>query len=186
MAGTILTAGSIITMNDEIPRAQAVAVSGDRIVAVGTLQQCQNALPGATVVDTGAAVLMPGFIEPHSHPFFSGVATQAPALSIAPWVAPSWTDVLRIFADAAAASDPSIPLVFNGFDALLHGRPAPDAAELDQIFGDRVVVVGDNSGHGTYFTSALITKNGWDVTVPADPVGGRFGRTPEGALTGIA
>ncbi|CAN5325182.1 amidohydrolase [soil metagenome] len=186
MADTILTAGLIITMSDDVPRAEAVAVSGDTIVAVGTVKHCQDALPNAAVVDTGAAVLMPGFVEPHSHPFFSGVATQPPALSIAPWVAPSWSDVLKIFTDAAATSDASIPLVFNGFDALLHGRPAPDAAELDQIFGNRVVVVADNSGHGSYFTSALIAKNGWDVTAPADPVGGRFGRTPNGALNGMA
>ena len=49
-----------------------------------------------------------------------------------------------------------------------------------------MVVVADNSGHGTYFTSALIAKNGWDAAVPADPVGGRFGRTTDGALNGIA
>jgi len=186
MADTILTAGSIITMDQAAPRAQAVAVSGDTIVAVGTVEHCLAALPGATVVDTGAAVLMPGFIEPHSHPFFSGVATQLPAHSIAPWVAPTWDRVLTIFAEAAASSDAALPLVFNGFDALLHGRPAPDAAELDRIFGDRVVVVADNSGHGTYFTSALIARNGWDLAVPADPIGGRFGRTESGALNGVA
>lgn len=186
MTETILTAGSIITMDDRLPRAQAVAVSDDTIVAVGTLEQCRAALPGATVVDTRAQVLLPGFVEPHSHPFVSGVTTQAPAVSIAPWVASTWAEVVTIFTTTAAASEPSLPLVFNGFDALLHGRPAPDAATLDEIFGDRVVVVADNSGHGTYFTSALIAKNGWDVAVPADPVGGRFGRTANGALDGKA
>jgi len=186
MRDRILTAGSIITMNEARPRADAVAVRGDRIVAVGTLQECQAALPNADVLDTGAVVLMPGFIDPHSHPFFSGVATQRPAVSIAPWVAADWAAVMTMFAEAAAASDPALPLVFNGFDALLHGRPAPDADELDDIFGDRVVVVADNSGHGTYFTSALIRRNGWDRSVPDDPVGGRFGRTASGALNGVA
>lgn len=186
MTDKILTAGSIITMDEDHPRAQAVAVSGDTVVAVGTLEECRAALPGATVVDTGAQALMPGFVEPHSHPFVSGVSTQAPAVSIAPWVASTWAEVVAIFTATATASDPALPLVFNGFDALLHGRPAPDAATLDEIFGDRVVVVADNSGHGTYFTSALIAKNGWDTEVPADPVGGRFGRTASGALDGKA
>jgi predicted amidohydrolase YtcJ len=76
--------------------------------------------------------------------------------------------------------------VFTGFDALLHGHRAPTAADLDAIFGDRVVVVADNSGHASYFTSALIRANHWDVDVPADPVGGRFGRTASGALNGVA
>ncbi|WP_159810279.1 amidohydrolase [Cellulomonas citrea] len=186
MTGTIITARTVLTMDPDAPRAQAVGVRDGAIVAVGTLAQCRAALPGADVVDTGAAALMPGFVEPHSHPFMSGVATQAPAVSIAPWVAPTWADVLDVFAATAAASDPALPLLFNGFDALLHGRPAPRAAEMDQIFGDRVVVVADNSGHATYFTSALVRGHGWDVAPPADPVGGHFERTGDGALTGVS
>jgi hypothetical protein len=41
-------------------------------------------------------------------------------------------------------------------------------------------VVVDDSGHGAYFTSALINKNGRDQSPPADPVGGSFGRTADG------
>ncbi|MHA7269755.1 amidohydrolase [Arthrobacter sp. HLT1-20] len=186
MKDKILTADHIITMDDAVPRATAVAVSGDTIIAVGTLAHCQGALPGATVVNTGATVLMPGFVEPHSHPFFSGVSTQAPARSIAPWDAPTWADVESIFARAAAETEPGIALVFNGFDALLHGRPAPTAADLDAIFGNRVAVVVDNSGHATYFTSALMAANGWDAVPPQDPVGGSFGRTADGHLNGVA
>jgi len=182
----ILTAGSIITMDDVVPRATAVAVSGGRIAAVGTLHECREAFPAAEVVDTGAKILMPGFVEPHSHPFFAGVSTQAPARSIAPWDAPTWDDVLDAFTSAIATTDANVPLVFNGFDALLHGRPAPAAAELDAIFGDRVAVVVDNSGHATYFTSALMAANGWDTAPPQDPVGGSFGRLADGSLNGVA
>jgi predicted amidohydrolase YtcJ len=186
MTATILTAGAIITMDEAAPRVDAVGFDGDTIVVVGSLDECRSALPEAAVVDSGAAVLMPGFIDPHSHPLFSGVATQSPAVAIAPWVAADWAAILTIFSDTASRTDPALPLVFTGFDALLHGRPAPTAQDLDQIFGDRVVVVADNSGHATYFTSALIRRNQWDTAVPADPVGGRFGRLPGGALNGVA
>lgn len=186
MADQILTAGTIITMDDSAPRAEAVAVSDGKIVAVGTLAQCQAALPNAEVVDTKAAALMPGFVEPHSHPVMSGIATQAPAHSIAPWDAPTWDDVVAVFKSAMATQDPSLPLMFNGFDALLHERPIPTAADLDPIFGDRIAVVADNSGHGVYFTSSLIKKNGWDVNPPADPVAGSLSRDAEGKLTGQA
>ncbi len=64
----ILTARTVITMDPQRPRAEAVAVSGERIVAVGTLDECRAALPGAAVTDTGAAALLPGFIDSHSHP----------------------------------------------------------------------------------------------------------------------
>ncbi|MGE2730322.1 amidohydrolase [Mycolicibacterium vaccae] len=180
----ILTAGVVITMDDAVPRASAVAVADGRIVAVGDVDDCRVALPGAAVVDTGAAVLAPGFVEPHGHPLISGVATQAPARSIAPWDCPTWADVQRVFAEAVAGTDPQTPLWFAGFDALLHGHPAPDAEELDGIFGDRVAVVTDNSGHGVYFNSALIRQYAWDTEPPTDPVAAHYGRTPDGHLNG--
>ena len=184
MPDLILTAATIITMDDDVPRAQAVAVSGDRIVAVGSVENCLAALPVAEVIDTGVTVLAPGFVEPHGHPLISGVATQAPARSIAPWDAPAWADVQKVFADAIATSEPGAPLWFAGYDALLHGHPAPKAAELDEIFGDRITVITDNSGHGVYFNSALIRSRGWDTDPPADPVAGRFGRNADGTLNG--
>ena len=182
----ILTAGTVVTMDAQLPRASAVAVSDGKIVAVGTLAECLEVVPGAPVIDSGAPVLMPGFIDPHSHPFLSGLATQLPALSIAPWKAPTWSEVLSIFSQAMAEHDADVPLLFNGFDALLHGRPAPTAADLDDIFGDRVAVVVDNSGHACSFTSALIRSRGWDSNPPADPIGGSFARDADGALTGIS
>jgi predicted amidohydrolase YtcJ len=184
MTDQILTATTVITMDADTPRAEAVAVSGDRIVAVGTLAECTEALPGAEVVDTGAAALLPGFVEPHGHPLISGVATQPPARSIAPWDAPTWADVEKIFTDAIADTDPSEPLWFAGFDALLHQHPSPKAADLDAIFGDRVTMVSDNSGHAVYFNSALIRSHGWDTAPPEDPVASHFGRNADGSLDG--
>lgn len=184
MDDVILTAGTVITVDDMVPRAQAVAVSTGRIVAVGAVDDCRAALPDAEVVDTGVPVLAPGFVEPHGHPLISGVATQAPARSIAPWDCPSWAAVQEVFADAIASTDAQTPLWFAGFDALLHGHPAPDAEELDRIFGDRVAVVTDNSGHGVYFNSALIHRYGWDSAPPPDPVAAHFGRRPDGTLDG--
>ena len=180
----ILTAGTIITMDAAVPRAEAVAVSDGRIVAVGSLEQCRAALPSAAVVDTGVPVLAPGFIDPHSHPVASGTATQLPARSIAPWDARTWDDAVAIFRAAIADTPADAPLVFAGFDAMLLEHPAPDAAELDAIFGDRLVGVLDNSGHGVYFTSAVIRAHGWDAQPPPDPAGGRFARHPDGSLTG--
>ena len=82
----IISAKSIITMNPDQPRAEAVAFDSEtkKITAIGTLTQCQALVPDATVTDLSDTVLMPGFVEPHSHPFVSGLATQPPAYWIAP------------------------------------------------------------------------------------------------------
>ncbi|MFC9471015.1 amidohydrolase [Nocardia sp. NPDC056952] len=185
MSDFVLTAGTVITMDEDRPRADAVAVSGSRIVAVGSLAECVSAVaPDAEVIDTGARALLPGFVEPHGHPFLGGVLTQPPIAQITPWVAPTWADVVAVFTAAIAATDPSTPLVFNGFDALLQEHAAPTASDLDAIFGDRVAVVLDNSAHGIYFDTALIERYGWSGNPPPDPDGGHYGRNPDGSLDG--
>ena len=184
MSDRILTARTVITMDPDRPRAEAVAVADGRIVAVGSLQECRAATTGAEVIDTGAAALLPGLVEPHSHPLMSGVATEAPAHNITPFSVPNFSDVEKVFADAIAHSAAGTPLLFSGFDALLHQRPAPQAPELDRIFSERVAIVVDNSGHGVYFNTALMKSKGWDVNPPADPPGAHFGRNPDGSLNG--
>lgn len=182
MSGRILTARTVITMDPDRPRAEAVA--DGRIVAVGSLQECRAATTGAEVIDTGAAALLPGLVEPHSHPLMSGVATEAPARNITPFIVPNFSDVEKVFADAIAHSAAGTPLLFSGFDALLHQRPAPQAPELDRIFSDRVAIVVDNSSHGVYFNTALMKSKDWDVNPPADPPGAHFGRNPDGSRNG--
>ena len=62
----ILTASSIITMDDALPRARAVGVDTGtgRITAIGSLSDVKAAAPGVAVTDLGSTVLMPGFVEP--------------------------------------------------------------------------------------------------------------------------
>ena len=182
----ILTADTVITMDPRLPRAEAVAVSDDRIVAVGTLAARQAALPQAVLVETKAAALMPGFIDAHSHPVVTGPGVMPPNYWIAPWFAPTWDDVLAMFQKAIGETPPGSPLAFSGFDALLHEHDAPDAASLDAVFGDRMVFVQDNSGHAGYVTTAVLKKLGFIDNPPKDPVGGSFERNPDGSLNGRA
>ena len=181
----IITASSIITIDPALPRATAVAVSGERIVAVGDLEQCRAALPNAVVQDLGDIVLMPGFIESHSHPVLSGIMTQPPVHWIAPYVdSPTWDDCVALFRRLDADEPADQMLLFNGFDGLLHGAPAPTAATLDEFFPSRPVLVIDNSGHGAYVNTAMLEALGWIEDPPADPVGGSFARRADGSLDG--
>ncbi len=186
----ILTAASIITMDEALPRARALAIdtSTGRITAIGSVSDVKAAAPGVEVTDLGSTVLMPGFVEPHSHPLLSGMATQKPAYWVSPNVGvATWDDVLAIFAKADQENPADQVLVFNGVDRLLQQAPLPTRSVLDPIFPTRPVVVIDNSGHGIYFNSATIKILGWsDATPPADPVGGSFGRQPDGTSDGTA
>lgn len=182
----ILTAKTVLTMDAERTRAQAVGVRDGIIAVVGTVEQCRAVLPDADIVESGAQALLPGFIEPHSHPVLSGMATMPPAYWVAPWFAPTWDDVTAAFRQAIAATPDGEPLAFFGFDGLLHQHPEPTAAELDAIFGDRMAVLFGNSGHTAYATTSVLRALGWIEHPPADPVGGSYGRHPDGSLNGRA
>ena len=186
--GRILTASSVLTMDDANPRATAVAVGADgRIAAVGDLADCTAALPSAEIIELGSDVLLPGFVESHSHPVLSGISTQPPAYWIAPYVGyPTWSSVTDLFTRLDAEQPAGQPLLFNGLDRLLHGTDAPTSTVLDGYFADRAVAVLDNSGHAVYFNTATIKRLGWDVSMPADPVGASFGRNGDGTSNGQA
>ena len=160
----ILTASAIITMDEASPRARALAIDTGtgRITAIGSIAEVQAAAPGVAVTDLGSAVLMPGFVEPHSHPLLSGMATQKPAYWVSPNVGiATWDDVKAIFAKADEENPAGQALVFNGVDRLLQQAPMPNRDVLDPLFPNRPVVVIDNSGHGMYFNSETIKLLGW-------------------------
>jgi predicted amidohydrolase YtcJ len=189
-ADLILKASSIITMNDASPRAEAVAVdtSSGVITAVGTLAEVQAAAPDVAVTDLGSDVLMPGFIDAHSHPALGGMITQEPAYWISPYMGyPTYADVQDFWKKVDAEIPAGQALLFNGLDRLLQGAPELTNTELDAFFPSRPVVVIDNSGHEAYFNSATIALNAWPQgKPPADPVGARFGRNGDGSSNGRA
>ncbi|WP_215401200.1 amidohydrolase [Polynucleobacter sp. MWH-UH35A] len=187
----VLKAANIITMNDKSPRAEAIAfdTSTKKITAVGSLKDVRASAPNATFKDLGNTVLMPGFIDPHNHPMLSGITTQAPAYWVAPYVGyKSWSDVQAKILKSDKEAKPGVPLIFNGVDRLLQQAPLPTKDVLDKLTpSGRPVIVIDNSGHAVYFNSATVKFLGWkDGKPPANPVGGSYGRNPDGTSNGVA
>ncbi len=67
-ADTIYTGGDIVTVNDAQPAVEALAVRGNKILAVGGLADVLKTKgPDTRMVDLGGKALLPGFIDPHSH-----------------------------------------------------------------------------------------------------------------------
>ena len=106
-ADLVLRNGRIVTVDDEKPEAQALAVRGDTIVAVGSNQEIQPYVGAATkVIDLKGALATPGFIDAHVH--FTGVGDAAKNLKLA--IAKSWDEIVRMVGDAAKKAKPG-----NGF-----------------------------------------------------------------------
>src|SRR4051812_22010262 len=68
-----IVTGNVITMDPGRPRAEALAVAGGRIVAVGSLAEASAALPGAPVHEPAAAAIVPGLIDSHLHMQWAGL-----------------------------------------------------------------------------------------------------------------
>ena len=82
-ADTILRGGPILTMNDRMPRAHAVAVKDGKIFAVGSLSEVEKlAGPQTRTVDLQGRTLIPGFVDSHSHVF--GIGFHASVANLLP------------------------------------------------------------------------------------------------------
>lgn len=176
-------------MDPAKPRAEAVAVDlgSGRIVAVGTLAECQASAPDAKVEDLGESVLMPGFIQAHDHPVPAAVLCEQPAHWIAPFVGfPTWEDVEALFGRLRRETPTGQPLLFNGLDRLLLSIPMPDRTSLDRYFPDHPVLIFDITGHALYFNSRATQLFGWaGATPPADTPDARWTRRPDGTAGGV-
>lgn len=189
MTGVILKAASIITMDPANPRAEAIAFHATTgvIAAVGSVADCREVAPGVAVTDLGDTVLMPGFVEAHSHPILAGLLTQDPVH----WIAPSngytsFAQVAALWTSVNADASSGAPVVFYGLDRPSQGVGEPTNAALDTYFPDRPAVVLDVSGHAVYVNSKVIDGLGWlNGEPPADPPGARFGRNADGTSNGI-
>ena len=149
---TVYPARRVITMDPELPDATAVAVAGDRIVAVGTIE---DLLDAGTVDDTFAdAVVCAGLIDQHLHPILGATTLMTEVIAIEDWVLPDRTYPAstsaadyrqRLAAAERRLSDPDEWLFSWGYHRLWHGPL--DRAALDAISTRRPVVVWQRSCH---------------------------------------
>jgi predicted amidohydrolase YtcJ len=74
IADTLYTGGAIITMNDEAPFAEAVAVKEGRILAVGQLSEIiRHQSEKTAVFDLNGQTMLPGFVDSHGHVILGGL-----------------------------------------------------------------------------------------------------------------
>lgn len=167
---TVFVARKIVTMERSNPEATAVAVSGNRIVAVGSLESVKAALGGGTItVDETfkEKVVMPGFIDQHLHPVLGALTLSTEVIAPEDWVMPERTFraastpaeyIARLRAAEAALKDPGEWLFTWGYHRLWHGQLGRKV--LDQVSATRPIVVWQRSVHEFYLNSAAIRALG--------------------------
>jgi predicted amidohydrolase YtcJ len=182
MTVTVFENARIHTLDPARPRAEAMLVRGERIVAVGDLDECRDrAGVGARRVDLGGAAVLPGLIDSHIHS-----ALYVRSLEQADLRGTTSLDEALARVGRHAAALPADAWVFgNGWDSHKWARPVqPTRYDLDRICPDRPAVLPSVDGHTTWVNTAALRRLGIDAGTP-DPVGGQIVRDERGEPTGI-
>jgi predicted amidohydrolase YtcJ len=185
-AADVVITGTVLTVDEARPTAEALAVADGRIVAVGDRSDIA-AFVGANTqtIDLGDGCVMPGFIEAHGHPLMEAIALSDRIVDIRPVTMHSAADVVDAVG-REVASRGSAGAYLNGWDPLLQpGLPEPTLTWLNDAAPDGPLVIIHNSGHKAYFNSRAAQQAGLNRDTP-DPKGARFGRDANGDLDGTA
>lgn len=181
----IITNANVITMNPEQPRAEAVAIADGIIVAVGTeLDIFELAGDTTEQVDLGGGVLMPGFVEPHSHVLLMAMLLAPQVTDCRSFSCPTWRDVEESIRARVADTPAGEPILLYGLDPIVHDRAMPTRQELDAFTTEHPLAIIALSAHTISANSAAFDFSGVTAATP-DPPGGRFGRAADGSLDGI-
>jgi predicted amidohydrolase YtcJ len=179
-ADVVFTGGRLFTAPWDESRPGALAVRGDRILALGTdREMLELAGPDTTVVDLDGGLLIPGFQDAHVHPVMAGVDMLRCELH-GTASAQECLDLIRAYAE----SHPEVEWIAGGgWSMEFFPGGTPTRQLLDAIVPDRPVVLTNRDGHGAWVNSVALARAGVDASTP-DPVDGRIEREPDGTPSG--
>ncbi len=177
-ADSIITGGKLLTMDPAQPLAEAMAISGERILALGSNAEIRQ-LAGANteVIDARGMTITPGFIDSHSHPLLAmeaiGVNVNLPRIA----------DVKVALARKAAETPKGHWVRGTMYDdtKFEDGRPL-NRRDIDELVPDHPVFVQHRGGHTAVVNSKAFEIAGITINTP-DPSGGKFYRQ-DGEFTG--
>lgn len=179
-ADLVFTGGPVLTLDAARSRATTVAVTGDRITAVGHDEVRELIGPKTQVVDLAGKLLIPGFQDAHVHPVSAGIELARCDLT-GLRTATETLDAVRAYADA----HPKQEWITGGgwsMEAFEGGSPTRDL--LDRVVPDRPVYLPNRDHHGAWVNSRALAAAGLTRDTP-DPADGRIERDATGEPTGL-
>lgn len=182
-ADLVLHNARIYTVNPAQPTAEALAVAGGRLLAVGSSADLLAAYPDAERVDAEGRAVVPGLIDAHVHLMGLGLGMLRADLVGAASKAET-LDRLRAF---SAGLPGGAWLTGRGWDQNdWPGQAYPDRYDLDALFPDRPVWLRRVDGHAAWANSAAIRVVGEEfIRALPDPEGGKIVRDMRGEPTGL-
>lgn len=180
-ADVIITNARVITMDDALPFAEAVAVKGNAILAVGGSNEIANLKgPATRIINAAGRTLMPGFIESHVHIFMGAGELDNLDLS-----GVHGLEELTRRVRAYAGSKPDAKLLYANqvSYSVLGDVRLPDRHDLDRIIPDRPFAMMTYDHH-TVFANTAALKLAGVLSGAEVPTGSEIVMGEDGLCTG--
>ena len=175
-ADTVFRSGSIYTVDEQRPWAEAVAITDGRISYVGSNTGVDKYTGSeTTVVNLDGRMMLPAFQDSHIHPIGAGIEASACNLNDLPGLAEYRSTIAEY-----AAANPDVPWILGGGWSMAVFGPgaAPNRNIIDELVADRPVYLSSADGHTGWANSRALDIAGIDRNTP-DPDDGRIDRDPE-------
>jgi predicted amidohydrolase YtcJ len=182
MIDRIISNANIITLDDSQPRAEALAILGEDIVAIGSDEDVIDLGSADTIFeDAGGKTIIPGLIDAHIHWKWTALTLREVDL----FEVPSREVALQRVGQRAAELPAGSWIVGQGWTQdVWADKRFPTAAELDRVSPEHPAYLRAKSGHAAWVNSAAMRLAGID-RYTADPDGGQIERDSEGQPTGL-
>jgi predicted amidohydrolase YtcJ len=181
-ATLIVHNAQVYTVHDAQPRAEAVAVRGDRIVLVGTSPEAL-ALggPQTRVIDAGGATLVPGIQDAHGH--FTNLGASLQVLQLRGTT--SYEQIVEMVRARAATARPGEWIQGRSWDQNdWENKDWPSHQRLTDAAPNNPVYLTRVDGHAALVNKAALDAAGMTRATP-DPAGGRIIRDATGEPAGV-
>ena len=187
-ADLVLRGGIVATVDADNTMAEAVAITGGWIVAVGSNDEVGTHIgPETEVIELDGRFAAPGFIEGHGHYMSLGNSKTILDLN----GAANWDAIVKMVAEAVANAEPGQWIRGRGWHQEKWDRPPDPAVEgnpthtsLSAVSPDNPVLLGHASGHAAFANAAALAAAGYDRD-SEPPDGGELVRDENGELTGL-
>ncbi|MEO2034268.1 MAG: amidohydrolase family protein [Planctomycetaceae bacterium] len=179
-ANFVFTNGKIYTVNEQQPWAEAVAVSGNKIVYVGDNAGSKAFVgDGTESIDLKGRLVLPGFVESHIHIAAGAGTTSGLILS----TTDSTEQVLEKVHSYAAANPKKKTIFGASYLSFIFDDNGPSKELLDKIVPDRPVFLMDHTLHSVWVNSKAYEVAGI-TNDTASPSGGEYVKNEKGELSG--
>ena len=187
-ATMVLRNGKIVTVDAAIPAAQAIAIRGDRIAAVGSNADIQRYVgPATKVIDLAGQLAIPGLVESHGHFMNFGLSRMTLDLMDVK----DWNEIVAMVGTAAKQAKPGEWIIGRGWhQEKWSSVPQPNVEGfpfhegLSKVSPNNPVMLTHARGHASFVNAAAMAAAGLTEKTP-DPAGGEILKDKSGRPIGL-